>query len=51
MTIGSLKKVFYKKNPNAKIIAFDHTVDQDFWLKRFKKDILHFLLLKKLRIR
>jgi hypothetical protein len=50
MTIGSLKKVFYKKNQSTKIIAFDHTVDQDFWLKRFKKDILHFLLLKKLRI-
>ena len=44
------EKSFLQKKPNTKIIAFDHTVDQDFWLKRFKKDILHFLLLKKLRM-
>ena len=44
------EKSFLQKKPNTKIIAFDHTVDQNFWLKRFKKDILHFLLLKKLRI-
>ena len=44
------EKSFLHKKPNTKLIAFDHTVDQNFWLKRFKKDILHFLLLKKLRI-
>ena len=44
------EKSFLQKKPSAKLIAFDHTVDQNFWLKRFKKDILHFLLLKKLRI-
>jgi len=44
------EKSFLQKKPNVKIIAFDHTVDQNFWLKRFKKDILHLLLLKKLRI-
>ena len=44
------EKKFLQKNPDVKIIAFDHTVNRDFWIKRFKKDIMHFLLLKKLRI-
>jgi hypothetical protein len=44
------EKKFLQKNPDVKIIAFDHTVNRDFWIKRFKKDIIHFLLLKKLRI-
>ena len=44
------EKNFLQKNPDAKIIAFDHTVNRDFWIERFKKDILQFLLLKKLRI-
>jgi len=44
------EKSFLQKKPNTKIIAFDHTVNRDFWVKRFKKDIIHFLLLKKLRI-
>ena len=41
------EKNFLQKNPDAKIIAFDHTVNRDFWIERFKKDILQFLLLKK----
>lgn len=44
------EKSFLKKKPNTQIIAFDHTVDQDFWIKRFKRDIVALLLLKKLRI-
>ena len=44
------EKSFLNKKPATKIIAFDHTVNQNFWIKRFKKDIIHFLLLKKLRI-
>ena len=44
------EKNFLQKNPDVKIIAFDHTVNRDFWIERFKKDILQFLLLKKLRI-
>ena len=44
------EKSFLQRNPNIKIIAFDHTVNRDFWVKRFKKDIMHLLLIKKLRI-
>ena len=44
------EKNFSKKNKNAKIIAFDHTVTSKFWSKRFKKDILSLLLFKKLKI-
>jgi len=43
------EKDFKKLNKNCLIDAYDHTVDKDFWYKRFKKDILHFFLLKKLR--
>ena len=45
------EKNFFKKNKNCKIIAFDHTVDKQFWIKRFKKDIKHFFLLKKIKLR
>ena len=45
------EKSFLKSNKNCKIIAFDHTVDKEFWIKRFKKDIKHFFLLKKIRLR
>ena len=31
--------------------AYDHTVDKKFWIKRFKKDIKHLFLLKKIRLR
>ena len=44
------EKNFLKKKPTTQIIAFDHTVNQDFWIKRFKKDIISLLLLRKLRI-
>ena len=32
------------------MIAFDHSVNQNFWIKRFKKDIISLLLFRKLRI-
>ena len=39
---------FSKKKPNTQIIAFDHSVNQNFWIKRFKKDIISLLLFRKL---
>ena len=45
------EKSFLKTNRKCKIIAFDHTVNKEFWIKRFKKDIMHFFLLKKIRFR
>lgn len=44
------ERSFLKKKPAAKIIAFDHTVNNHFWIKRFKNDIISLLLLRKLRI-
>ena len=44
------EKSFLKKNKNSKIFAYDHTVTKEFWLDRFKKDIISFLLLKKFKI-
>ena len=44
------ERSFFKKKPNTKIIAFDHTVNNHFWIKRFKNDIISLLLLRKLRI-
>jgi len=44
------EKIFSRKKKNAKIFAFDHTINQEFWFKRFKKDLLYILLLKKLRL-
>ena len=44
------EKEFLKINQKCKIIAYDHTVDRRFWVKRFKKDIISLLLFKKLRL-
>ena len=44
------EKSFLKKNKNSKIFAYDHTVNKEFWLSRFKKDIVSLFLLKKLKI-
>ena len=44
------EKDFLKKNGDTSIVAYDHTVDNEFWIKRFKKDFLALLLLKKLRL-
>ena len=45
------EKHFLKFKSNTNIVAYDHTVNGSFWLQRFAKDILHFFLLKKLRLR
>ena len=45
------EKSFLKNNKNCRVLAFDHTVDKKFWVNRFKKDIKHFFLLKKIRLR
>ena len=44
----SFEKEFQKKNSKCKILAFDHTVNKKFWIKRFKKDFISFLLLKRI---
>jgi len=46
----SFEKEFQKFNNNCKIIAFDHTVTNKFWIKRFFKDFLYLLLLRKIKI-
>ena len=45
------EKNFKRLNNDCSVDAYDHTVNKDFWIKRFKKDIIHFFLLKKLRIK
>ena len=44
------EREFLKINPKCKIIAYDHTVDKEFWVKRFKKDLISLFLLKKIRL-
>ncbi len=46
----NFEKKFIKKNGDISVIAFDHTVNNKFWIKRFKKDIISLLLLKKLSL-
>ncbi len=43
------EKDLQKKNANCKVIAYDHTVNNQFWIKRFKKDFISLLLFKKLK--
>ena len=45
----SFEKEFQKYNKNCKILAFDHTVDKNFWINRFAKDFISLLLLKKIK--
>jgi len=45
------EKHFLKINPSCEVMAYDHTINKKFWIKRFKKDILHFFLFKKLKLR
>ena len=45
------EKNFIKLNKTVKVEAYDHTVDNKFWLKRFQKDIIYFFLLKKLKLK
>tara|TARA_B100001057_G_scaffold178317_1_gene179117 strand:- start:672 stop:1454 length:783 start_codon:yes stop_codon:yes gene_type:complete len=44
------EKNFIKLNNHCFVEVYDHTIDKDFWYQRFKKDIIHFFLLKKLRL-
>ena len=45
------EKNFLKIKSDCEIIAYDHTVNKKFWVNRFKKDIIHFFLFKKLSFR
>ena len=45
------EKSFLKINTKCIVEAYDHTIDKKFWIGRFKKDIKHFFLLKKIRLR
>ena len=40
---------YIKYNNETRVLAFDHTIDKNFWVKRFKKDIIAFIKLKKLK--
>ncbi|WP_440912089.1 FkbM family methyltransferase [Candidatus Pelagibacter sp.] len=42
------EKEFLSINKKCTVSAYDHTVNNSFWLSRFKKDILSFFKLKKL---
>ena len=39
------EKDFLKKT-SAKLLAYDHTIDKEFWLSKFKKDLIKFFQLK-----
>ena len=45
------EKDFLKFNKNCKIIAYDHTVNKEFWNKRFKKNLIDLLKFKKLNLK
>ena len=36
----------FSKMSNAKILAYDHSIDINFWILKFKKDLIKFLKLK-----
>ena len=44
----SFEKEFQQENKNCTVLAYDHTVNNSFWMLRLKKDIISFLKLKKL---
>tara|TARA_A100001015_G_scaffold306465_1_gene400778 strand:+ start:31 stop:816 length:786 start_codon:yes stop_codon:yes gene_type:complete len=44
----SFEKEFIKKNRACKVYAYDHTVNNKYWIKRFKQDLVSFIKLKKL---
>ena len=46
----SFEKEFQKYNKNCKILAFDHTVNNKFWVNRFLKDFIYLLLLRKIKL-
>ena len=36
----------FRKNSNAKILAFDYSINKNFWISKFKKDLIKFIQLK-----
>ena len=46
----NFEKHFLKYSDKTYVHAYDHTVNSYFWIKRFLKDILHLILLKKLSL-
>ena len=44
----NFEKEFIKKNKGCKVYAYDHTVNNKFWIKRFRQDLVSFIKLKKL---
>ena len=44
----SFEKEFQFRNKKCTVLAYDHTVNNNFWLSRLKRDIISFLKLKKL---
>ena len=45
------EKDFLKFNKNCKVIAYDHTVNNEFWNKRLKKNLINLLKFKKLNLK
>ena len=45
------EKDFLKINPYCQILAYDHTVNKNFWKDRFKNDLISFFLLQKLSVK
>ena len=39
----------FTKKANVNVYAYDHSIDKNFWLARFKKDFIKFLKLKRWR--
>ena len=36
----------FAKSSNAKVIAYDYSINNDFWISKFKKDLIKFIKLK-----
>ena len=43
----NFEKHFLKYKKDINILAFDHTVNHKFWVKKFVKDIFHLIIFKK----
>ena len=46
----NFEKDFLNRNNKTTVLAYDHTVNLSFWVKRLLKDVLHFFLLKKISL-
>ena len=47
----NFEKEFLKKKPLCKVVAYDHTVNNNFWLSYSLNNFINLLLLKKLKIK